>query len=266
MKSHLVIAGFLGAALLVSTSGASAAGHANGFGEKGQILLTADRLLPIFDYTSSSITSTQGNVDLTTSRSGAGLSLALGRNLAIVDDMNVPLNVHAIPRLAFDVAVVPHLTVGGGLAFGFGLGGTNETQTANGNTVTTAKNDAPSATAIGIAPRVGYVLPLGDIVAFWPRAGIGIYSVSGSLDQTNGNTVTTVKQTDTLVSLDLDPQLVIVPLEHFFVHAGLLVNVPITGSRSSSSTTGGTTIDRTDDASVFHMGLSAGIGGWLDVF
>lgn len=33
---------------------------------------------------------------------------------------------------------------------------------------------------LGIAPRIGYVLPLGETVAFWPR--LGFSNVHASLD------------------------------------------------------------------------------------
>jgi hypothetical protein len=256
------------AAVLASTSDAHAAGHANGFGEKGQLIVSADRLVPLFSYTSASITRTENNFELTDSKSGASISLLLGRNVAIEESgASVPVNVHTIPRVAFDVTIIPRLTVGAAIAFGFGLGGTREDDNIVGGVKTTRERDEPTVTAIGLAPRVGYILPLADIFAFWPRAGIGIYSISGSReDETGGGAITRVKATDTLFSLDLDPQFALVPLEHFFIHAGPLVNIPLAGSRSVSTTTGATTNKRTDDASLFNLGLSAGLGGWFNVF
>ncbi|MBX3259317.1 MAG: hypothetical protein KIS78_21190 [Labilithrix sp.] len=269
MKANLGIASVLAAAaaaVVASPSDARAAGHANGFGEKGQLILSADRLVPVFNYASSSVTRTENNVELTRSRSGSGLSLLFGRSLAHSDDLAVPVNVHTIPRVAFDVTIIPQLTLGAAIAFGFGLGGTNENENLQGTTRTSQESDAPTATAIGLAPRVGYILPLGDVFAFWPRVGFGFYSVSATTEQTQGNTTTTVRGTDTLFSLDLDPQFAIIPLEHFFIHVGPVINIPISGSRSVSSTTGATTTRRSDDASLFNLGVSAGLGGWLNVF
>ncbi|MDF2696291.1 MAG: hypothetical protein K0S65_4674, partial [Labilithrix sp.] len=175
--------------------------------------------------------------------------------------------VHTIPRAAFDITIIPRLTLGAAIAFGFGLGGTNTSENVGNNGKTTVERDAPTTTAIGLAPRVGYILPLSDLFAFWPRVGMGIYSVSGSSEFTQPNgTITTNKMTDTLVSLDLDPQFAIVPVEHFFILAGPTVNIPLTGSRSISSTTGSTTTERSDDISVFNLGLNVGIGGWLNIF
>ena len=269
MKPSLAIAGVLTAAsvVLASSSDALAAGHANGFGEKGQLILSADRLVPLFNYTYASVTETQNNVDLTDSKSGAGISLLFGRNLSIEESgAAVPVNVHAIPRVAFDVTVIPHLTIGAALAFGFGLGGTNEDENLQGNTRVVRSTDGPTATAIGLAPRVGYILPLADIVAFWPRLGFGFYSISGSQEFTAQGATTTVRTTDTLFSIDLDPQFVLIPYEHFFIHGGPLVNIPLSGTRSLSRTTGANTTEQSVDASLFNFGLSLGVGGWLNVF
>src|SRR3954447_1207361 len=126
MKPALGIAGLVAAvAVLASTSDARAAGNANGFGEKGQLILSADRLLPVFSYTHASVTRTEPNtnIELTNSKSGSSISLLLGRNVAIDDSgSKVPVNVHTIPRVAFDVTVIPRLTLGAAIAFGVGLG------------------------------------------------------------------------------------------------------------------------------------------------
>jgi hypothetical protein len=249
------------------SSPAAAAGHANNLGDKSQLIITADRLIPVFGYTYSSVTTTQNGQELTDSRTGAGMSLLFGRDFGLAED-TVPINVHTLPRLAFDFTIIPHLTLGAAIAFGFGLGGTDKNEFLQGNARTTRSVDAPRATAIGIAPRVGYVIPLGDVLAFWPRAGFGFYSVSAkrdSVDQNNPNNVTTRSATDTVFSLDLDPQLAIVPLEHFFFHVGPLVNIPLSGSRSVKTTSGATTVSVSTDTSLFHFGITAGLGGWFNL-
>jgi hypothetical protein len=265
MKASLGTAGIL-LAVLLAPSDAHAAERANGFGDKGQLIVSADRLVPVFSYSYGTVTRTQNNIELTNSSSGAGISMLFGRNLAGNESGRVPYNVHTLPRVAFDVTVIPSLTLGAGIAFGFGLGGTNKTDILAGNIKTTASTDAPSATAIGLTPRVGYIFPLGSSFAFWPRLGMGIYSVSGSADVTQGGITATVKTTDTSVSLDLDPQFAIVPLEHFFILVGPVCNIPLTGSRSTSTTIGTTTTQASDDASIFNFGISASLGGWFDIF
>lgn len=254
----------LAAVSLATAGSAHAAGTTNGFGEKGQLIITGDRLLPVFGYARSSITTTQNGRELTDSQTGAGFNLLLGRDLGL--NGVGPVNVHTLPRVAFDVTIIHHLTLGAAFAFGFGLGGTVERELVNGTTVTTAKNDAPTASAIGLAPRVGYVIPLSNVFAFWPRAGFAFYAVSSKTEDVDNGATRTTSVTDTLFSIDLDPQFVIVPVEHFFFHAGPLVNIPLTGTRSTESTNGPQTVTVDNDISVFHLGLTAGIGGWLNVF
>ncbi|HVH47557.1 MAG TPA: hypothetical protein VM925_34715 [Labilithrix sp.] len=265
MKANLGIAGVLAAAMFVASSDARAAGHANGFGEKGELILSADRLVPIFNYSYASVTvEGPNNLELTTSRSGSGISFLFGRNMASPEDPALPINVHTLPRVAFDIAIIRSLTIGAGIAFGVGLGGTDEREDPQGNAKRPVSGDAPTMTAIGLTPRVGYVLPLGNLFAFWPRAGFGFYSISGRSEAVDGNgiVISTTKRTDTLFSLDLDPQFALVPFEHFFIHAGPIVNIPISGSRSVRVANTPTEAD----TAVFNFGLSAGLGGWFNVF
>jgi hypothetical protein len=263
-----LVPALLATAAVLSSATSEAAGKANGLGEKGELIISADRLIPLFSFTHASATTTANNgVELTTSQSGTGLSLLWGRNFGFAADTGTfVVNVHTLPRVGFDYAVIEHLTLGGSVALGFGLGGTTEQQIEAGPVVNTRKTDAPRATAIGFAPRVGYVLPLTDILAFWPRAGFGIYSVTAKTDQTDNNgVVTTDSVTDTLFSLDLDPELAIVPMEHFFFTAGLLVDVPITGSRSTKTTTGSSSRSVSNDVSLFQLGITASLGGWFNL-
>ena len=85
------------------------------------------------------------------------------------------------------------------------------------------------------------------------------------MDIAGNGTKSTITDTDALWSLDLDPQFVWVPLQHFFAHFGPIVNIPFAGSTSNEVVVGGTSNTRKDDLSVFHFGLSAGLGGWFDL-
>ena len=147
----------------------ASAQEANGLGEKGELIITADRLMPLFSYSSESVTSTQGGQGgqggqtVKTTESGTSIALLVGR------EPTLAVNPHTVPRLAIDYAVINHLTVGGSFVLAFGLGGSRTTEIGNN----TQKSDSPKATLVGFAPRVGYVLPLGQTFGFWPRAGIG---------------------------------------------------------------------------------------------
>lgn len=251
-------ASFLAVAVAVSVAlpRVASAQDANGLGEKHQLILSVDRLMPLLSYTSQSVTTTVGGRSLTTTDSGTSAAILFGRepSLGVV---------HTIPRIAFDFTIVRHLTLGGSLAFAFGLGGSHSEELADG---TTRKVDAGKTTVVGFAPRVGYVIPLGENFAFWPRAGFAFYSVSTSTPSVGPqNAAVTTTDSDTVLSLDLDPQFAWVPVPHFFIHFGPLINIPLSGSRSTEVATGSRSDTTKNDLSVFHFGLSAGLGGWFDL-
>jgi hypothetical protein len=242
-RSH-VLAAAVALAVLGSTSHADAAGDANGFSQKGQFIVSADRLFSFFSYTNISVSGD----NTTTSENATSIALLWGQepgpNLGGITDP------HTVPRVAFDYTVIDHLTIGGSLVLAFGLGGKNETKTGN----VTRSTDSPTTTLIGISPRVGYVIPVGDILAIWPRGGFTFYSASAKTKQEQNNNTVTTTTTASQLSLDLDPQL-----------AGPLVNIPLTGSASVKTESGGTTREVSNDLSIFHMGISTGIGGWFDL-
>jgi hypothetical protein len=252
------LAMFLGVAGVAAASAPrpAEAQEANGFGEKYQLILGVDRLMPALSYTSQTVTSTQGGNIQKSTDSGTSMAVLLGRepSLGVV---------HTMPRVAFDFTIVRHLTLGGSFAFAFGLGGSHEDDFGNN---TTRKSDSPKTTIIGFAPRVGYIVPLGRLFAFWPRAGFAYYSVSTKTSGfNNAGNVTSTTISDSVFSLDLDPQFVWTPIRHFFINFGPLVNIPLTGSRSIESAVGPTSGTTKNDLSVFHFGLSAGLGGWFDL-
>jgi len=256
LRSSCLVSTLAGLAVVLTARGASAQ-EANGLGEKSQLIVTVDRLMPLFSYSSQTLTNTQGGGTLKTTDSGTSAAFLFGRE----PDLGI---VHTIPRVAVDFTIVRHLTLGGSVAIAFGLGGSHEEDFGNN---TTRKSDAPKTTIIGFAPRVGYVFPLGSTFAFWPRAGFAFYSVSTktiSFAQ-QGNVETTNTVNDSLLSLDLDPQFAWAPIPHFFFHFGPIVNVPLTGSRSIENATGANSNTNKNDLSVFHFGLSAGLGGWFDL-
>lgn len=262
LRLPLLSAGIL-ASLAVLTPRDASAQEANGFGEKGQLIVSVDRLMPLLGFTRFSEDVTNGNVTTTQSETSTSIALLFGRepnNPSLVDP-------HTIPRIAFDYTVIPHLTVGGSFVLGLGLGGSQKTENSNGGTNATQSVDAPTITAVGISARAGYVLPLGQSIAFWPRGGFSFYSLSAKTTTQQGNTDNPIENHDTTTafSLDLDPQFVWVPVQHFFINAGVLANIPLAGKHSIEQDQGGTSTSTSNDSHIFHIGLSAGVGGWFDL-
>jgi hypothetical protein len=127
------------------------------------------------------------------------------------------------------------------------------------------RRSSSSSFLFGVTPRVGYVIPISEHLALWPRLGFGLYAYNAKLTATNNDNIS-FKLSDTIMSLDLDPNLVIVPTEHWFITVGPMLNIPIVGSRTVTQTTNNVSTDTSYDVSLLHFGIQAGIGGFLNVF
>jgi len=250
-------------ATVLASLASAGRGRAEGdtrFADRGQLVVTADRLVPLFGYSTQSITSTDGDTVTKTSDSGASFAFLVGREPSLG-------TMHTVPRVAVDVTVLPRLTIGTSFVLAFGIDGTHvEERTPKNEPATKRENENPGATILGFAPRVGYVLPIGKKLAFWPRAGLAFYSVKSQREATSNLGVTsTATETDTMFALDLDPQLVWTPLPNVLAFAGPLANLPLTGAHETSFAQGSELKDRSDDLTVFHFGVSAGLGVWFDL-
>lgn len=230
------------------------------FGARRQLVVTADRLVPLLGYTSQSVTATDGDTTTKTTDSGISLAFLVGREPGFGA-------MHTVPRVAFDFTFMDRLTIGTSFTLAFGIDGTHtEERRPRQGPATVRENTIPGATLLGFGPRVGYVLTLHENLAFWPRAGIAFYSLESQREQTSNVGVTsTASVTDTAFSLDLDPQLVWTPLAHVLVHAGPLANLPLSGAHETGFAQGSDLKDRSDHLTIFHFGVSAGLGVWFDL-
>lgn len=257
MRIRGLLATLVGATIS-TTATVAGAQQAHGMADKGHLFLSADRLVPLLAIERTSTTFQQGNATVTDSVSRTSTILLLSRPLD-------QLTVHTVPRVGVDYSVIDHLTVGGFLALGFGLGGSNTREVVNGATRNETSEDAGTGTLIGFGPRVGYILPVADMLGIWLRGGFSFYSISNrTYDDDNNNRVRN-SITTTAFSLDVDPQLSIVPIEHFFFNVGPMLNIPVGGSRKVEAQRNNTTTTVTNDFSQFHVGLNASIGGWLSL-
>jgi hypothetical protein len=232
----------------------AAAAASNGIADGSlHLVISADRLMDVFSYTSTTQKFQNGPTTVETTTSGPGISLLLGRTARD--------NFHSIPRVSGDVVLPTPITIGGSIPFAAGLGGTRETKQTPGGSRSV---DAPNVTIFGFVPRVGYLLNLSDLFSFWPRAGVGIYSQSSTSKEVNNNGVE-VKTTDTTTafSLDLDPQFVIHPVPHFGFSFGPLINIPLSGKVETETETGPTSNTVKNDLSIFHFGITASLLGWF---
>jgi hypothetical protein len=235
---RIVVAGVLG--VLAATSPA----QAEPLGAQGQWILSADRLSPLLSY--SRVRQEDNNGDsVATSRT----SLSLLWNGAAQD-------FYDIPRLGLDYVVAPHISVGGNLFATIPMSST-DSMTDQGQTTS---EDGDKISAVGIAARVGYVLPLGPTLSLWARGGIGYVRVGTTSPQNNGDE----RQTSlSQFALNLEPQLVIAPGDHVGISVGAVGDVPLSGTFHTERTMNGQTTSQDFDASQLHLGINVSLIGWF---
>jgi hypothetical protein len=133
-----------------------------------------------------------------------------------------------------DFFVIPNLSLGALLDF------ERQSQDVAGMNV--------SVTIFGIAARLGYDIPISDLVSLWPRVEIG-YS-HGSTDIL-GNSATL-----TSIPFVLDIPLLFHPAPHFFIGPGFVFATQLTSSASS----GGVSADQ---PKLTQIGVDLTIGGYF---
>jgi hypothetical protein len=212
----------ISAALFVLLASKVAWAQKQGFGDTGEFILGADRLVPVLSY-SQGWTGHLGNLPAgetgeTTTSSQTAFSFFWGSTYP-------GATFFTVPRIGLDYVLAPHFTIGGEMALFITAGATQSTQIDQANGGSTTIPGAPaSRTLFGIAPRAGYVLRLTNLFALWLRGGFSFYTET---DTTNvGNNVSGGLNQ---FSMDLEPQFVITPLPHLGLTIGPTLDVPLFG-------------------------------------
>jgi hypothetical protein len=233
------------AVAIVTLAGSARAKEGDGssrFGSPG-FIISADRLIPLTSYESVKTTQSDGS-----SETKSDLSLGLLSNAPYAAFGTF----YNLPRLGFDWVPVQSLTLGGAVWLYTQLTVTDSHSAPNGGP--TVSTDQPKVTYWGIAPRVGYIVPIGHILSLWPRAGVEYHHVSST-----GPNEPAVTQ----VAIDAEVMLVISPWNHVGFTVGPTLDVPLTGKTTSTSATGtGTTggVAATSvDSAMFQIGASGGM-------
>lgn len=171
-----------------------------------------------------------------TADSGGGPSRNFGKKgeLAISSDAALEIS-HTSPgdttkitlQPAVDYFVIDNLSVGGFI-------GLDYTSFSNGST-----------TRFSIGPRVGYNLPLSDLISIWPKIGFSFATTSTSVDA--GDDVTVTASDNSGLALNLFVPFMIHPATHFFAGFGPFLDTDLSG-----------------DNKVTVFGLKLTLGGWFD--
>jgi hypothetical protein len=260
--------------LLAATAVAAAAtftaraGHAqqlrDPIGEKGQLIVSADRLVPLFSW-SRVAQDTLGGIPAGassqfTTQTQTSFSLFWGSGFTPQQPGEL---FFAVPRVGFDYVVIPRLTIGTDLAFFFTVGSSTSTETdlQNGGTLNTSGGNG-NTYVFGVAPRVGYLFRINDLLTFWPRGGLSFYTAT-TVSPPNAANATTHNNVNQL-ALDLEPQLVITPVSHFGFTVAIDGDIPLYGRHAVTTFNGnGGSTSVAANSSVGFFGVTLGMLGYL---
>jgi hypothetical protein len=217
------------------------------FGEPGEFIVSADRLFSLLAFSDVQTDEIGAATKTTDTSQLTAVSLFAGGSAQDI--------FFTVPRVGLDYVIGSHLTLGGELIL-YGTLGRNASQQTQGAGSMNQPNP-PTVFLFGAAPRVGYLLPLTEQFAFWPRGGISWYTESANgPDSTIPLTQNSVDQ----LAIDLDPQFVWSPVPHFGITAGPTLDIPIAGGVSTNLAQGTTA---TANSSILFFGLTVGMLGYL---
>jgi hypothetical protein len=247
------------AALLLQPSLARAQTKAD-FGTRGEFILSADRLVPLFSWTRVAQDDLPGALGMGVNNSFTSTTQT---SFSFFWGSSTPQELFfSVPRVGFDYVVIPNLTIGGDLALFFTVGSnrSSETDFANG-TSQSASGDNGGFFLFGIAPRAGYILRLSDLWALWFRGGLSFYTGTTSNPQNGGpSTHASVDQ----FALDLEPQVVFTPVPHFGLTAAIDGDIPLVGRHwITTFAPNGTSTTQSASSSSAFVGVTLGMLGYF---
>jgi hypothetical protein len=138
---------------------------------------------------------------------------------------------------AADYFVIQGLSVGGQISY-------SHIHSSVGGTSPTGGSTSIDVDAFGIGPRIGYNIPIGDLLSFWPKVGL-IYT---DMATKGGSGSTFDVQLYAPLLLHLAP--------HFFVGLGPGIQTDLTASQSSAG------VSNPNPPKTTSYGLYFTIGGW----
>ncbi len=224
---------------------------------RGHLVLSADRLMPLFGYDREQVTTTNPFTTITDTASQSSFSLLWGGGSGLRSGVRP----FTSPRVGVDYTIAEGLTVGGSLAWTTTLGGTTSTDRQTGATTTSTSVDTPSFSVFGLAPRVGYVFDLRDRISLWPRAGLSYYWGGTTTHEPGSSNRTEISYS--LWALDLEAMFAYMPAPHVAILGGPVLDLPLSGSAKDTTVAGGTSTTTSSDFSSLHFGLTLGLAVYL---
>ncbi len=234
-------AGLVAVAMVALASPVVQAQSAGVLPTRGSVVFGAERMFGVYGYKGT----VEGDNDKYTQR-GTQFSLLWGANgtSGTIDD-----NVDAVPRIAFDFFISDGWTAGGAVGY-YTASGEEETEEPG---QPTRSDDLHDLTAFAFAPRVGYMIPLGRHVGFWPRGGP---SYSSMKDQQPNNDKTTASSWQ----ISLEGMFFFAPIEHFGIMLGPVIDLPLAGTLQQRNNNNSLP---EKDLRWRSFGVAVGIAGYL---
>jgi hypothetical protein len=239
MRLALLAAGVLAASAVVSFGG-DAQAQGTAFGRAGELGISWDQ--PLVAGTLASVN--PGDTQIL----AAPMTLTpLGFQYYTVSNNGVSGTVFDVAP-ALDYFVVDNLSIGAQVMFG--VVSTNSTTTTgpNGTTTTTAGS---STTLYGIGPQVGYNIPLGESISFWPKVFFGYVGASGNNTSLSSGTIGVFA-----------PFLFHIAT-HFYAGAGPDFSTQLFVNESQSG--GNVTVSNNNPPKTTTVGAMVTFGGWFNL-
>lgn len=242
-------------AVVLGISGAANAQSATGgtFGQRGQIIIGAERLTGFYSYnfhrTGDEPTGVNTFRKVDYEASGTQLNLLWGGSSTAGSIFGV--NPAAIPRIGVDYMLTEMISLGGTLGYVSSSGSTK-------NKINGVSTDDPSYSAFAFAPRVGFAFRLTDVIAFWPRVGLTYYS---STVEERGQDGDTYKFSG--FSAVGEAYFVISPVANFGFGVAPLLELPLSGTLKIEDRQGNRTTTTNYDLKIQNIGITAGLLGYF---
>jgi|SRR5579859_7319164 len=216
------------------------------FGGQGQFIVSADRLFGLYFW--SAKTDLQNNNSV--SVSGTAINLLWGDNGNVAGP-------YATPRLGADYTIANNISIGGSLAFVSRSGKTEQTLSGVSQSV-----DNPTVTAFAFAPRFGYILSVNQMIGVWFKGGVTYFSQKTESTNTMNGASVTQSETVSGFSLNIEPELVILPVPHFGLTVGGLADIALSGNVNESAS-GAVSQSQDNGNKINNFGLTLGILGFI---
>jgi hypothetical protein len=244
---HAMAAAAAALSIVLATNSAHAGDDPTDALVQSRVVVGIERAVSFVSYESATVN--QNGSSASSTASVTGLSILAADPAAAADVFYV------VPRLAVDAVLVAHLTLGGAIFFWTDVA--NSVSTSLGGSSVSLDN--PKRTYWGLAPRVGYIAPLGPTVALWPRAGVEYHNLGTSTVTNDG--ASSGGESLSEFAMDLEANLVVAPFDHIGFTLTLYGAIPLSGSVSGSASLNGAPASTSVNGNVSEtaVGLTAGM-------